>query len=96
MFLCFHVKFKHESTKTCMFPCKLLSLIFFWGGGRGGISLLFQKANHLEEFAMYTMYQAHQYIQLIRWQVCCVHVECLDQVKDGSGESSLSVFSHQV
>ena len=21
MFLCFHVCFKHESTKTCMFPC---------------------------------------------------------------------------
>ena len=36
MFLCFHVKFKHESTKTCMFPCNLLSLIFFFGGGGGG------------------------------------------------------------
>ena len=23
MFLCFHVDFKHESTKTCMFPCNL-------------------------------------------------------------------------
>ena len=22
MFLCFHVNFKHESTKACMFPCK--------------------------------------------------------------------------
>ena len=21
MFLCFHVNFKHESTKTCMLPC---------------------------------------------------------------------------
>ena len=21
MFLCFHVNVKHESTKTCMFPC---------------------------------------------------------------------------
>ena len=21
MFLCFHVHFKHECTKTCMFPC---------------------------------------------------------------------------
>ena len=21
MFLCFHINIKHESTKTCMFPC---------------------------------------------------------------------------
>ena len=21
MFLCFHVNIKHESTRTCMFPC---------------------------------------------------------------------------
>ena len=27
MFCCFHVNFKHENTKTCMFPCKFAYLI---------------------------------------------------------------------
>ena len=27
MFLCFHVNFKHESTRTCMFPCKFSNIL---------------------------------------------------------------------
>ena len=27
MFLCFHVHFKHKSTKTCTFQCKMLLLL---------------------------------------------------------------------
>ena len=29
MFLCFHVNFKHESTKTCMFMCSPFSAYFY-------------------------------------------------------------------
>ena len=29
MFLCFHVNFKHESTKTCMIPCKFPFSAYF-------------------------------------------------------------------
>ena len=27
MFLCFHLNFKHENTRTCTFPCKILLLL---------------------------------------------------------------------
>ena len=30
IFLSFHVNFKHESTKTCMFPCKFLFSAYFY------------------------------------------------------------------
>ena len=42
MFLCFHVKFKHESTRTCMFSCKFCAYFYLyitsqWYNDKGSI-----------------------------------------------------------
>ena len=46
LFLCFHVKFKHESTKTCNFPCKFSFSAYFFHKGSQACFCVFMFKMH--------------------------------------------------